>query len=202
MTAATSRRLDALRDPACVGVSSISFISGQPFWRESDLPFVMHGTGIVRLEPKPGFHKSMLAATADELAVIADCKDAPGWLVPEGIVARWLASHIANETLDDVLLSHPLYTHLVKVDKQGHSRGGRGRLVHWTPGVPTQAHVVGPEFLPDDPTAPAVNRQRAKYAAACEDLLRQLDESFGAAEIELALAFAGLKPTRPRRPRH
>lgn len=181
--------LDALRDPTCLGLASIGLVAREPFWDEADLPFTLHGSGIVRLEPRPGFSKKLLAATPDELAVLADCPDAPGWLVPESLVARWMTRHVRNATLDDLLLAHPLYAHQVQPDAQGRSRGGRAPLVHWTPGVPTHASLVGPEFLPDDKAAPAVNRQRAKYAAACEDLLARLGKAFPLTEIELAFAF-------------
>lgn len=181
--------LDALEADDCLGLAGIALVARKPFWDEDDLPFRLHGAGVVRVEPKAGFRKQLLATTKDELAVMPDCPDAPGWLVPEGIVARWMSLHVANERLDDLLLSHPLYTHLVKPDKAGHSRGGRARLVGWTPGVPTHAHIAGPEFLEGDRSAPTVNRQRAKYAAACEDLLAKLHEAFDLDEVELAFAF-------------
>lgn len=181
--------LDALRDPDCLGLASITLIARTPFWNDSDLPFTLHGAGILRIEPRPGFHKRLLAATTDELAVMPDCPDAPGWLVPEGIVARWMNQHITHAELEDLLLPHPLYQDLVRLDGAGHSRGGRMRLVQWTPGVPTHAHLVGPEFLPGDPSASAVNRQRAKYAAACARLLADLQGAFPLEEIELSFAF-------------
>lgn len=181
--------LAPLRDGHCLGLSAITLVARQPFWDEADLPFTLHGAGILRVEPQPAFAKHLLAGSADELAVMPDCPDAPGWLVPEGIVARWMALQVRNATLDDILLSHPLYTHLVQPDAKERSRGGRARLVHWTPGIPTQAHLTGPEFLPGNPQAPIVNRQRAKYAAACEDLVARLDKAFPLAEIELAFAF-------------
>lgn len=181
--------LAALRDEGCIGLAGISLVAREPFWDEADLPFTLHGAGVVRLEPRAGLRKHLLAATKDELLVMPDCPDAPGWLVPEGIVARWMSLHVANERLDDLLLSHPLYTHLVKPDREGRSRGGRGRLVQWTPGVPTHAHLQGPEFLEGDKAAPTVNRQRAKYAAACEDLLARLHEAFDLDEVELSFAF-------------
>ena len=181
--------LDALRADDCLGLAGISLVAREPFWEEDDLPFRLHGAGVVRVEPRDGFRKQLLAATKDEALVMPDCPDAPGWLVPEGIVARWMSLHVANERLDDLLLSHPLYTHLVKPDPAGHSRGGRARLVQWTPGVPTHAHLAGPEFLQGDKSAPTVNRQRAKYAAACQDLLDKLGEAFDLDEVELAFAF-------------
>lgn len=181
--------LAALREDGCLGLAGITLVARAPFWDEEDLPFRLHGAGVVRVEPRDGLRKSLLAATKDELAVMPDCPDAPGWLVPEGIVARWMSLHVANERLDDLLLSHPLYTHLVKPDKEGRSRGGRARLVQWTPGVPTHAHVKGPEFLEGDKSAPAVNRQRAKYAAACQDLLDRLHATFDLDEVELSFAF-------------
>lgn len=181
--------LDPLQRADCVGLGGITLVARDAFWDEDDLPFRMHGAGVVRVEPKAGFRKQLLAGTKDELLVMPDCPDAPGWLVPEGIVARWMGLHVANEQLDDLLLSHPLYTHLVKPDKQGHSRGGRARLVQWTPGVPTHAHIAGPEFLEGDKSAPTVNRQRGKYAAACQDLLDRLHEAFHLHEVELSFAF-------------
>jgi hypothetical protein len=182
-------RLAPLDDPYCLGLASMSLVSREPFWDEEDLPFRLHGAGVMRIVPEEAFHKQLLAATKDELAVMPDCPDAPGWLVPEGIVARWMSLHLANARLDDLLLSHPLYTHLVKPDRHGRSRGGRGRIVQWTPGVPTHAHVQGPEFLEGDRSAPTVNRQRAKYRAACIDLLEQLHEAFDLVEVELSFAF-------------
>lgn len=181
--------LEALRSDDCLGLAGISLVAREPFWDEDDLPFLLHGAGVVRVEPRDGFRKQLLAATRDELLVMPDCPDAPGWMVPEGIVARWMGLHVANERLDDLLLSHPLYTHLVKPDKEGRSRGGRARLVSWMPGVPTHAHVAGPEFLEGDKSAPTVNRQRAKYAAACQDLLDRLQEAFDLDEVELSFAF-------------
>lgn len=180
--------LDALRAPTCLGLASIGLVAREPFWEEADLPFTLHGAGVVRIEPKAGFRKPLLATTRDELAVMPDCPDAPGWLVPEGIVARWMAHHVRNAALDDLLLTHPLYAHRVQPDGQGLSRGGRTPLAHWTPGVPTHASLVGPEFLPDDKAAPAVNRDRARYAAACADLLAALQKAFPLLEIELAFA--------------
>lgn len=181
--------LDALRDDTCLGLAGITLVARQPFWDEDDLPFVLHGTGIVRIEPRPGFRKQLLAASRDELAVMPDCPDAPGWLVPEGIVRRWMSLHVVHAGLDDLLLSHPLYQHLVKPDRAGRSRGGRGRLVQWTPGIPTHAHVAGPEFLEGDRSAPTVNRQRAKYAAACRGLLDELAAAFDLQEMEVSFAF-------------
>lgn len=181
--------LDALRDDDCLGLAGITLVSRSPFWDEADLPFTLHGAGILRIEPRPGFHKHLLAATRDELAVMPDCPDAPGWLVPAGIVARWMDQHVSHATLDDILLTRPVYQDLLRLDADGHSRGGRMRLVHWTPGVPTHAHLVGPEFLPHDRSASPVNRQRAKYAAACTELLADLQAAFPLDEVELAFAF-------------
>ncbi|MEK6975078.1 MAG: hypothetical protein AABY18_01895 [Candidatus Thermoplasmatota archaeon] len=181
--------LTALDNPDCLGLASMSLVAREPFWDEADLPFRLHGSGVLRIEPSEAFHKQLLAANRDELAVMPDCPDAPGWLVPEGIVARWMSLHLANARLDDLLLSHPLYTHLVKLDGRGRARGGRGRLVQWTPGVPTHAHIQGPEFLEGDRSAPTVNRQREKYRAACQDLLERLHEAFDLVEVELAFAF-------------
>jgi hypothetical protein len=184
--------LAPLRDEDCVGLAGISLVAREPFWDEDDLPFKMHGAGVVRIEPKAGFRKQLLATTKDELLVMPDCPDAPGWMVPEGIVARWMSLHLVNARLDDLLLSHPVYTHLVKPDKAGHSRGGRRRLVQWTPGVPTHAHIMGPEFLEGDKSAPTVNRQRAKYAKACDDLVASLLQTFDLDEVELSFSFEAM----------
>ncbi len=57
------------------------------------------------------------------------------------------------------------------------------------PGIPTHAHVAGPEFLEGDRSAPTVNRQHAKDAAACEDLVAKMLNAFDLDEVELAFAF-------------
>lgn len=186
-----TKRLQALLlDPACDGLGDIHIIARKPFWDEEALPFQVAGGGsVLRLVPDKGFSKRLLAGTDDELRTITDCHDAPGWLVPSGTVAGWMARQVDNEQLDDLLLSHPLYGYLTQPDDAGHSRGGRVRLVHWAPAMPHLATIAAPEFLPDDAEAPAVNRLRSKYADAVVDLLDRLEASFDVAEIEVGARF-------------
>jgi hypothetical protein len=179
-----------LRDPRCDGVGSLQLVGRLPFWDEEELPFTLFGGGTVfRLVPDRGFRKESLAASTDERLLIVDCPDAEGWLVPQGIIAEWLSRHVTNAQLDDLLLGHPLYEHLTRLDERGHSRAGRARLIHWTPGVPTAAIVRAPEFLPDDREAPAVNRSRPAYAAAVTGLLRSLSGAFDLLDIEVGLTM-------------
>lgn len=191
--------LDALLHADCRGLAGITLVAREPFWSEADLPFAIHGAGVLRVEPRPGFRRVLLAGDQDELAVMPDCPDAPGWLVPQEIVSRWMTQHITNPRLDDILLAHPLYKHLVQLDAAGHARGGRWRLVQWTPGIPTHAHIRGPEFLPADRSAPTINRQRAKYANACAHLLDELQATFALEEIELAFAYQSSPAVRTAR---
>jgi hypothetical protein len=87
-------------------------------------------------------------------------------------------------------VSHPLYEFLTSPDEEGLARGGpRGHLIQWVPGVPTMAVLHPPEFLPGDPEAPSVNRDRDEYAAAVVDLLRHLESTFPLVEIEVGLRF-------------
>lgn len=182
---------DALRDllasPRCQGAGSLHLVAPRPFWDEEALPFTLHGGGnVLRLVPRPGFARENLAGSADERLLVVDCPDDDGWLVPAGAVAGWMARHVACPELDDLLLAHPLYAHATRVDSKGRSRMGKGRLAHWTPGVPTVASVVEPPFTPEDRSAPAVNRQRAAYADAVVDLVEQLRERFALVEIEVS----------------
>jgi hypothetical protein len=165
-------------------------VSRTPFWDEGDLPFELHGGGaVVRLEPAEGFAKSSLAASHDELLLVLDCPDAPGWIVPTAIVADWMARNVACAPLDDLLLSSPLYAYATRVDRQGRSRIGRGRLAHWAPGIPTVASLMAPEWLPRDADAPKVNRDRAAHVAALQDLLAAIDREFGLLEVEVGSRF-------------
>jgi hypothetical protein len=188
---------DVLRRPDCDGAGTLHLVARKPFWDEDDLPFHLEGGGqVFRVVAQKGFKRTLLAASDDERRVIVDCPDAAGWLVPEGVIAGWMARHVSVPELDDLLLSHPLYEYLTHPDEQGRSRGGRGRLVGWTPGVATMATVAAPEFLPDDEDAPDVNRVRADYADAVVDLVRRLERAFSLAEIEV-----GIRLVSPRRGR-
>ncbi|HET6398002.1 MAG TPA: hypothetical protein VFH47_00430, partial [Candidatus Thermoplasmatota archaeon] len=138
----------------------------------------------------PGFLKESLAATEDERAVIVDCPDAPGWLVPFGVVRSWMARHVHHDELEDYIMSLPVYEHLLRIDEEGLSRGGRIPIVGWEPGIPTHAELLPPEFLPDDPTAPPVNRDRGAYREAVADLLEGL-RRFHVVEVEVTLAYGG-----------
>jgi hypothetical protein len=179
-----------LRNPLCQGCGAIQLVAGQPFWDEEELPFLFEGGGTVcHLLPDAGFRQESLAGSEDERLLIVDCPGDEGWLVPEDIVADWMARNVTHPALDDLLLSHPLYEYLTRNDEEGHSRGGRGELVQWAPGIPTAASLYPPEFLPNDPDAPAVNRDRATYAEAVLDLLRQLHERFDLIEVEVGVRF-------------
>ena len=176
--------------PGWHGFGSVNLVAGRPFWSEEDLPFELHGGGaVVRLEPAQGFSKSSLAASHDELLLVLDCPDAPGWLVPSAIVADWMARNVACAALDDLLLSSPLYGYATKVDRQGRSRIGRGRLAQWAPGVPTVASLMAPEWLPRDADAPKVNRDRATHVAALQELVSAIDAEFGLLEVEVGSRF-------------
>jgi hypothetical protein len=179
-----------LRHPHCDGVGSLQVVATRALWDEAALPFGFFGGGVTcRIVPSKAFPKDALAASPDERLLVVDCPDAPGWLVPQEIVAEWMSRHVANPDLDDLLLGHPLYEHLTRLDDRGHSRSGRTPMVHWTPGVPTVARLRAPEFLPDDPEAPAINRTRAAYAAGVTDLLRRLEKQLGVESIEIGLLF-------------
>jgi hypothetical protein len=186
-----------LRNNLCQGAGPLHLVAKEPFWAEDALPFLLEGGGTVcHLVPDAGFTKESLAASEDERLLIADCPDAPGWLAPQEIVASWMARNVTNAALDDLLLSHPLYEYLTQTDEDGHSRGP-APLVHWAPGVPTLATIAAPEFLPQDPEAPAINRDRAAYADAVLDLLRKLDERFDLLEVELPLRIGEPLPMEP-----
>lgn len=190
---AAVRRL--LEDPACQGLGSLHLVAAELFWDEEDLPFVLHGGGpVVRLVPRAGFTKDLLASSLDERLLLVDCPDDDGWLVPSGLVAGWMARHVTCPPLDDVLLAHPLYAHATKVDAKGRSRMGRGRLAHWAPGTPTVASLAEPPFTPGDRQAPAVNRDRAAYAEAVADLLGQLAAAFPLLEVEVGGRFGPPSP--------
>ncbi|MCA1810641.1 MAG: hypothetical protein LC623_01355, partial [Halobacteriales archaeon] len=186
-----------LRSPLCQGCGPLHLVGREPFWREDALPFLLEGGGTVcHLLPDQGFTKESLAASEDERLLIVDCPDAPGWLAPQEIVSSWMARHVTNPALDDLLLSHPLYEYLTQTDEEGHSRGP-APLAQWVPGVPTLATVVAPEFLPHDRDAPKVNRDRAAYAEAVLDLLRQLDERFDLMEVEVPVRLGEEPPEEP-----
>lgn len=190
---------DLLRHPASRGAGPIHLVARRPFWEESDLPFRLEGGGIVvRIVPERGFRKESLAGSEDERLLIVDCPDDEGWLVPEDIVADWMARNVTCEELDDLLLSHPLYEYLTAPDDEGNSRGGRGELVQWAPGLPTIANLAAPEFLPEDEEAPKVNRDRQAYADAVVDLVGTLLARFDVDEVELAVRLDG-HPVGPKR---
>lgn len=191
---------ELLKHPLCQGAGPIQLVARKAFWEEGDLPFRFEGGGSVcRIVPDRGFPKESLAGSEDERLLIVDCPDDDGWLVPEDVVADWMARNVTCEELDDLLLSHPLYEYLTATDDEGHSRGGRGELVQWAPGIPTLANIYPPEFLPDDASAPKVNRDREAYAAAVVDLLVTLLGRFDVDEVELGLRMSG-HPPRPRAP--
>jgi hypothetical protein len=186
-----------LRNRLSQGCGPLHLVAGEPFWQEEELPFLLEGGGTVcHLVPDDGFTKESLAASEDERLLIADCPDAPGWLAPQEVVAAWMARNVTNAALDDLLLSHPLYEYLTRNDEEGHSRGP-APLVQWVPGVPTLATVTPPEFLPTDKEAPKVNRDRAAYAEAVLDLLRQLDERFELVEVEVPVRLGEETPAEP-----
>jgi hypothetical protein len=186
-----------LRNGLCQGCGPLHLVAREPFWPEDSLPFLLEGGGTVcHLVPDAGFRKESLAGSEDERLLIADCPDAPGWLAPQEVVASWMSRNVSNAALDDLLLSHPLYEYLTQTDEEGHSRGP-APLVQWMPGVPTLATVAAPEFLPGDPEAPEVNRDRAAYAEAVLDLLRKLDERFDLLEVEVPLRIGEALPEDP-----
>jgi hypothetical protein len=181
---------EAARSPGWHGFGSLNVVAKSPFWDEDDLPFTLHGGGAaVRVEPAPGFAKSSLAGSHDELLLVIDCPDAPGWLVPTAIVADWMARNVTCPPLDDLLLSHPLYVYATRVDRQGRSRIGDAPIAQWAPGVPNVAALMAPEWLPRDPDAPRVNRDRAAHVAALQDLVSSLDDQFGLLELEVPSRF-------------
>jgi hypothetical protein len=181
-------------------VATLHLVAAAPFWDDAALPFRVFGGGTVcRVVPDKGFRKAALAASDDERLLIVDCPDADGWLVPQGVVAEWMARNLRNAELEDVMLGHALYEHLTKTDERGHSRSGASPLVHWAPGFPTSASLRPPEFLPDDDEAPAVNRERVPYARAVADLLSSLDSRFHLRDVEVGFLFqAGAGGITPR----
>lgn len=184
----------ATADPRWAGFGPLHVVARTPFWDEGDLPFTLHGGGaVVRLEPARGFTKDLLASSADERAVLADCPDAPGWLVPAGVVADWMDRHVSCPALDDLLLAHPLYSYATAPDRRGRSRMGRGRLAHWSPGMPALASLMAPEWLPGDKDAPRLHRDRKAHAEAVADLLDQVDAEFGLLEAEVPSRYAPAK---------
>lgn len=204
MTQSWRHVADLMREPDCAGAGPIQLVARKPFWDEADLPFRFEGGGsICRIVPDRGFRKESLAGSEDERLLIVDCPDDEGWLVPEDVVADWMARNVTCEELDDLLLSHPLYEYLTQTDDEGHSRGGRGELVQWAPGIPTMANLYPPEFLPDDSEAPAVNRDRNTYAKAVVDLIHKLLVRFDIDEVELGIRLSGHppKPARARKSR-
>lgn len=186
------KRLRAiLLDPACEGAGDIHLLAREGFWNDDALPFQVAGGGsVLRVVPDAALTPQLFASTDDERHTIVPCHDAPGWLVPSATVAGWLTRHVSNSKLDDLLLSHPLYSYLTAPDDDGLSRGGMARLVHWTPAMPHIATIVGPEFLPMDPDAPEVNRVRTMYADAVIDLLLQLEQAFDVEEVELGILYS------------
>ncbi|MFA5945027.1 MAG: hypothetical protein WC876_11255 [Candidatus Thermoplasmatota archaeon] len=190
MTLSLRGLVDAAKSPGWHGFGSIHLVTETPFWDEADLPFELFGGGaVVRLDPAQGFTKTSLAASHDELLLVLDCPDAPGWLVPTAIVADWMARNVVCAALDDVLLSNPLYSYATRVDRQGRSRIGATRLAQWAPGLPTVASLMAPEWLPRDADAPRVNRDRATHVAALQDLVQALDSEFGLLEVEVGSRF-------------
>jgi len=182
---------DALLDARCQGAGAIQIIGSEPFYEEDSLPFRFEGGGVVaHVIPDRGFRKEALAGSPDERLLIVDCPDDEGWLCPDDIVAEWMARNISVPALDDLLLSHPLYEYLTKPDEDGNSRGGaRGELIQWAPGMATIASLSAPEFLPNDEEAPAINRDRTRYATAVLDLVERLENSFNLLEVEVGLRF-------------
>lgn len=194
MTLSLRGLAEAAKSPGWHGFGTIHIVSKSPFWDAEDLPFDLHGGGaVVRLEPAEGFTKKSLAASHDELLLVLDCPDAPGWLAPSAIVADWMSRNVACAALDDLLLSNPLYSYATKVDGRGRSRMGSGRLAHWAPGVPTVAALMAPEWLPRDADAPKVNRDRGAHVAALQHLVTALDDEFGLLEIEVGSRFGPTK---------
>ncbi len=178
-----------LRHPDCQGAGPIQLLAETDFYDEDDLPFIVAGGGtVLHVLPDAGFRKENLAGSEDERLLIVDCPDEDGWLVPDDIIADWMNRNISCPDLEDLILAHPLYEYLTRLDEEGHSRGGRrGELVQWAPGLPNLASVYAPEFLPADEEAPRVNRDKEAYAEGVADLLRQLEAAFAPAEFEVGV---------------
>ncbi len=180
-----------LRHDWCQGCGPIQILTEADFYDEDGLPFEIASIGtVVHVIPEPGFRKENLAGSEDERLLIADCPDDEGWLVPEDVIANWLNRNIECPDLEDLILAHPLYEYLTRPDEEGRSRGGhRGNLLQWAPGIPNLASIYAPEWLPTDPDAPLVNRDRTAYVDAVEDLLRQLEVNFKPLEVEVGVRF-------------
>lgn len=190
-----------LRHEHCQGCGPIQILTEDDFYDEDALPFELAGIGtVVHLIPDTGFRKESLAGSEDERLLIVDCPDDDGWLAPEDIVANWLNRNVQCPDLEDLILAHPLYEYLTIPDEEGHSRGGhRGNLIQWAPGIPNMASIYAPEWLPNDPDAPEVNRDREAYARAVEDLIRQIEADFKPLEIEVSLRFGEESVEHPDR---
>jgi hypothetical protein len=186
-----------LRHPECNGAGAIQLLAEKDFYDEDSLPYEIIGGGaILHVIPDDGFRKESLANSEDERLMIVDSPDGDGWLVPDDIVATWMNLHVSCPTLEDLVLSHPLYEYLTTLDDAGYSRGGhRGELIQWAPGIPNLASVYAPEFLPNDENAPHVNRDREAFADAVADLLNQLEATFEPVEIEMGLRFSKDPPS-------
>ncbi len=176
----------------CTGAASIRILAPEPFWDEDVLPFEVHGSPpIFRVVPRKGLRRESLAHDPDALLMIQDCPDAPGWLVPDNIIAWWLDRHVESPHVEDILLSHALFEHATHPDEQGYSpTGPRGSLIHWTPGLPHVLHIALPDPRPREPDAPAILRDPTQYSAAVTDLVDKLIEAIHPLEIELGLRFA------------
>lgn len=182
---------DLLRHPDAEGCGPIQLLADEEFYDEDDLPFILaEGGSIVHVLPDAGFPKEALAASREERVMIVDHPDGEGWLVPDDIVSGWMNRNITCPDLEDLVLAHPLYEYLTQLDEDGYSRGGhRGELLQWAPGLPTLASIYSPEWLPEDPDAPRINRDRDAYADGVADLLGQLERRFAPVEIEVGVRF-------------
>lgn len=189
--------VQGLRHPECNGAGAIQLLAEEPFYDEDDLPFeIIGGGGVLHIIPDDGFRKEALAGSRDEHLMIVDVPDDVGWLVPDDLVASWMNRHVSCPPLEDLVLAHPLYEYLTRLDDEGHSRGGhRGELIQWAPGIPTLASVYSPEFLPHDEEAPRINREREAYADAVAGLLTELEAAFEPVEIEMGLRFSKDPPS-------
>ncbi len=183
-------RLQPLLHPDCMGIGSIQILAQEPWYDEEDLPFTIHGAGILRLEPVPGFTPESLAGSPDEARVIAPCPDAPGWLVPEDIVAGFLGRTITVPDLEDLLLSHPLYQ-----EDDGEPTPGHG-LLQWLPGVPELVSIHSP-ILGDDPSLPAANRDKEAYLAGLAEILDAIEGLADPLEISIAFRYWASPAERP-----
>ncbi len=187
----------ALRHPECNGAGAIQLLADVAFYDEDQLPFdLLEGGSILHILPDQGFRKESLALSEEARLMIIDDPEGEGWYAPDDVVAAWMNHHVSCPDLEDLILAHPLYEYLTRLDDDGYSRGGhRGELIQWAPGIPNLASVYAPEFLPHDPDAPEVNRDRDAYADAVEDLLAELEAVFAPVEIELGLRFSEDPPS-------